>query len=60
MNLIHEELVARIRKSHPQYGSLYIELIFHNDKLSKAKIFDRTEIILPVEIKDVNRKQAER
>jgi hypothetical protein len=49
MNPIHEEIVTRVNKIHPEYGSLFVELIFHDDKLSKARIFDRTEIVLPAE-----------
>ena len=41
-----ELLIEKIKQIKPAYGSITIEMIFHQTTLSKVKIVNRTEIII--------------
>ena len=46
MNNIINMLIDKINQIKPKYGSITLELFFHQNNLTKVKIMDKTEILL--------------
>ena len=40
------KLIKKINQIKPKYGSITLELFFHQNNLTKVKVMDKTEILL--------------